>query len=89
MPLQVVKQRDIIGNQLLRRNDEIALLYEKIKILEMQMRKGEVQYKERVEDIRVLKLMTHNLSCKNNTLEKRNQSVDDLRFDMHHHRHMV
>jgi len=89
MPLQVVKQRDIIGNQLLRRNDEIALLYEKIKILEMQMRKGEVQYKERVEDIRVLKLMTHNLSCKNNTLEKRNQSVDDLRFDMHHHRHML
>ena len=29
---QVVNERDILGTQLIRRNDELALLYEKIKI---------------------------------------------------------
>lgn len=28
-----VNERDILGTQLIRRNDELALLYEKIKIL--------------------------------------------------------
>ena len=31
--LNVVNERDILGTQLIRRNDELALLYEKIKIL--------------------------------------------------------
>jgi len=29
----VINERDILGTQLIRRNDELALLYEKIKIL--------------------------------------------------------
>jgi septal ring factor EnvC (AmiA/AmiB activator) len=29
----MLNQRDILGTQLIRRNDELALLYEKIKIL--------------------------------------------------------
>ena len=28
-----INERDILGTQLIRRNDELALLYEKIKIL--------------------------------------------------------
>jgi hypothetical protein len=28
----VVSERDILGTQLIRRNDELALLYEKLKI---------------------------------------------------------
>ena len=28
----VINERDILGTQLIRRNDELALLYEKIKI---------------------------------------------------------
>ena len=30
---EVQNERDILGTQLIRRNDELALLYEKIKIL--------------------------------------------------------
>jgi hypothetical protein len=30
---ETVEQRDMLGTQLIRRNDELALLYEKIKIL--------------------------------------------------------
>jgi len=76
----MVKERDLIGVQLIRRNDEISLLYEKLKIVDLTMHKGEFQYKERLEDIRILKLEIRSLRCKNNALEKTNEAVDDLRF---------
>ena len=78
--LQVVKERDLIGVQLIRRNDEVSLLYEKIKITESTLHKGELQYKERLEDIRLLKLEINNLRCRNNMLEKNNRAADDLRL---------
>ena len=48
---QAVTERDILGVQLIRRNDEIGLLYEKIKILETVIARGEQQYGERLCDI--------------------------------------
>ena len=39
--LQVIGERDILGTQLIRRNDELALLYEKIKIQQSTLAKGE------------------------------------------------
>jgi len=53
---QVVQERDILGTQLVRRNDELALLYEKIKIQQSTLAKGEIQYRQRLQDIRLLKL---------------------------------
>ena len=44
----VVSERDILGTQLIRRNDELALLYEKLKIQMSTLRKGEAQYAARV-----------------------------------------
>ena len=41
---KVINQRDVLGTQLIRRNDELALLYEKIKILQTTLSKGENQY---------------------------------------------
>lgn len=35
-----MNERDILGSQLVRRNDEIALLYEKIKILQSTLHRG-------------------------------------------------
>jgi hypothetical protein len=43
--VQVINERDILGTQLIRRNDELALLYEKIKIQQSTLNKGEVQYR--------------------------------------------
>ena len=37
---QVISERDILGTQLVRRNDELALLYEKIKIQMSTLDKG-------------------------------------------------
>jgi len=76
----VVKERDTIGSQFIRRNDEVTLLYEKMKIMEMTLHKGELQYKERLEDMRILKLEIRRLRCRNNMLEKRNEAADGLRL---------
>ena len=47
----------------------------------MTLHKGELQYKERLEDIRILKLEIHNLRCRVTVLEKTSEAVDDLRFE--------
>lgn len=43
----VIGERDILGTQLIRRNDELALLYEKIKIQQSTLNKGQLQYRDR------------------------------------------
>jgi len=58
---QVVTERDILGTQLIRRNDELALLYEKLAIQGATLSKGEAQYKERTDDIRLLKIKVADL----------------------------
>merc|ERR1711939_270722 len=58
---QVINERDILGTQLIRRNDEIALLYEKLKIQTSTLRKGEAQYNERQQELRILKLKVDDL----------------------------
>ncbi len=50
-----ITERDILGTQMIRRNDEIGLLYEKIKIFETVIARGEVQYGERQADIQLFR----------------------------------
>lgn len=38
---KVINERDILGTQLIRRNDELALQYEKIKIQQSTLSKGQ------------------------------------------------
>lgn len=77
--MQVISERDILGTQLVRRNDELALLYEKIKIQQSVLNKGEVQYNQRLEDIRVLKLEIKKLRREKTILQKSVANVEDLR----------
>merc|ERR1712139_472055 len=51
----VISERDILGTQLIRRNEELALLYEKIKIQQSTLQKGEIQFKERVDEVAAYK----------------------------------
>jgi hypothetical protein len=51
-----MNERDIQGTQLAKRNEELSLLHEKIKILQTTINTGEAQYSQRLEDIRLLKL---------------------------------
>eukprot|EP00953_Heterococcus_sp_UTEX-ZZ885_P015317 8624-Heterococcus_DN1.PRE.3 len=76
---QVINERDILGTQLIRRNDELALLYEKLKIQQSTLRKGEAGYAQRLLDCRTLRLKAQDLArdlalCKNSS-----NQVEDLR----------
>ena len=46
----VVNERDILGTQLIRRNDELSTLYEKIKLQQCTLTQGEQAYTERMAD---------------------------------------
>lgn len=79
---QVVSQRDILGTQLIRRNDELALLYEKLRVQQSALQAGEAQYAARVEDIRVLKGHIRDLS-RNELVHKSFQpQFDEMRREV-------
>jgi chromosome segregation ATPase len=79
---QLVTERDILGAQLVRRNDELALLYEKVDIQASVLRKGEAQYLQRVEDIRVLKLKVGELRRALQLERRKGNSGDELRREV-------
>ena len=76
----MISERDILGTQLVRRNDELSLLYEKIKIQQSTLNKGEIQYRQRIEDIRILKLEIKKLRREKSILNKSVATQQDLRF---------
>ncbi|NXH14187.1 CFA58 protein, partial [Bucco capensis] len=80
---QVINERQILGSQLVRRNDEVALLYEKIKIQQSILNKGESQYRQRMEDIRLLKLEIKKLRREKGILGKTAANVEELRQEVH------
>ncbi|NXC44608.1 CFA58 protein, partial [Penelope pileata] len=81
---RVITERDVLGSQLVRRNDEVALLYEKIKIQQSILNKGETQYRQRMEDIRLLKLEIRKLRREKGILGKTVANVEELRQEVHH-----
>ncbi|KAJ3239477.1 hypothetical protein HDU81_005921 [Chytriomyces hyalinus] len=78
----IVQERDILGTQLIRRNDELSLLYEKMKIQASTLNKGEIQYHERLEDIRVLKLEIKKLRREKAILQTETQNVEALKNEI-------
>ena len=78
-----IQQRDTLGTQLIRRNDELALLYEKIKILQSTLSKGETQYKERLEDIRLLQFTIADLKSELRIVKKSASQISDLRKEVY------
>ncbi|TPX72728.1 hypothetical protein SpCBS45565_g00036 [Spizellomyces sp. 'palustris'] len=78
----LIQERDILGTQLIRRNDELSLLYEKIKIQTSTLHKGELQYRERLQDIRVCKLEIKKLRREKAILQVETQNLDGLRSEI-------
>ena len=74
----VLLERDILGSSLIRRNNELALMYEKIKILQSTQRKGELQYNARLDDIRILKIKARDLQRQLTIAQGGQAGVDDL-----------
>ncbi|NWW08568.1 CFA58 protein, partial [Oreocharis arfaki] len=77
-------ERHALGTQLIRRNDEVALLYEKIKIQQAILNRGETEYRQRMEDMRILKLEIKKLRREKGILGKSAANVEELRWEFNH-----
>lgn len=80
----VVQERDILGTQLIRRNDELALLYEKIRIQQSTLSKGEEQYRNRLMDVRRLKLEMNNTRRQLQIRSHEVTNIEALKNEVYH-----
>jgi cilia- and flagella-associated protein 58 len=80
----VVQERDILGAQLIRRNDELALLYEKIRIQQSTLNKGELQYRERVREVQLLKLKVNDMKRELELATQDHQDIGSLQSELQH-----
>ena len=79
----VVNERDILGTQLIRRNDELGLLYERIRIQQSTLQKGEQQYMQRVREIGGLKRRIRALGEELGGLKGSVTSLETLRNEVY------
>ncbi|XP_072750545.1 uncharacterized protein [Anoplolepis gracilipes] len=80
----IMNERDILGTQLVRRNDELSLQYSRIKILNRTLQRGEVHYNKRLEDVRLLKFEVKRLWTEKTLLTKNIANISDLRQEVFH-----
>ncbi len=59
-----MEERNYTGIQLIDRNDELCILYEKSNIQEQIMRNGEYEFLQRQNELRVLKIELAQLQWK-------------------------
>ncbi|ETO14508.1 flagellar associated protein [Reticulomyxa filosa] len=77
----IVTERDILSTQLIRRNDEMALCLDKIKLLENLMKQGEVQYMDKANELKVAKINNKNLTNKLASCEKQLNNLKQLKIE--------
>merc|ERR1711881_212454 len=80
----VISERDILGTQLIRRNEELALLYEKIKIQQSTLQKGEIQFKERVDEIAAFKNNIRKLKRELHVARNQVVNIEAFHKEIHH-----
>jgi chromosome segregation ATPase len=79
----VINERDILGSQLIRRTEELAALYEKIKIQKSTLTKGEVQYEERMAEIVLLRERWQEMAAERRISQAQIANVDELRNEVY------
>ena len=78
----VINERDILGTQLIKRNEELQILYEKIKIQQSTLDKGEIYYQERIQEI--VRIQTQIADLKRLLIVSQNETacIPDLRREI-------
>lgn len=79
---EVTKEKSLVALQMVRRNDELRLLREQLAMMQTAIDRGTTQYKQRVEDIRLLKLEVANLRMSHECMQKEVGNRADLRQDV-------
>ncbi len=78
----VVNDRDILGAQLIKRNDELAQLYEKIKSQQSLVAKAGVQYEQKMRDIEVVTNRINELTQNKAKLEYKTRDLEELQAEV-------
>ena len=79
----IISERDILGSQLVRRNDELSLLYQKIKLLQTLINSGNVMYEQRLEDLRLLRREIKRMRHQNKCLRKVAGDVKNYKAELY------
>ncbi|EGR32879.1 hypothetical protein IMG5_068180 [Ichthyophthirius multifiliis] len=85
----VVSERDILGTQLIRRNDESALLYEQIKIQQNTLAEGEQAYREREGDIQLLEYKKNDLVRSLRIFKRQVADIPELKNQIKNYRKVL
>lgn len=80
----LVRERDVLGSQLVRRNDEISLVMEKIKLIRTTLYGGEAQYESRLDDIRLLKVEIKRLRQESFLLKRSIGNSNEFKVQVFH-----
>ncbi|XP_065059412.1 coiled-coil domain-containing protein 146-like [Rhopilema esculentum] len=75
-----VQERNSRGIHLIERNEEVCVFYEKVNVQESMIRNGEMELKNREEEIRFLKMESADLRRSNNLMKRalpQKRSLDD------------
>lgn len=78
----VNNQRDILNVKLMEHAEEIASLNEKLLNAQSALNRSEVQYANRLDDIRLLKIEIGNLRSQSNTLGRGLANTSDMRQEV-------
>eukprot|EP01065_Artemidia_motanka_P029968 TRINITY_DN36010_c0_g1_i1.p1 TRINITY_DN36010_c0_g1~~TRINITY_DN36010_c0_g1_i1.p1 ORF type:complete len:1004 (+),score=468.73 TRINITY_DN36010_c0_g1_i1:53-3013(+) len=79
---EAVENRNFTGIQLIDRNDELCILYEKCNIQESILKKGQVALKQREEEIRAMAIHLADLQREIDIAQKLLPKVRDLEEDL-------
>merc|ERR1711988_1483878 len=77
----VTKERDILGTQLIRRNDELRRLYESVKLQQRTLAQGKRAYAERIADQDALKRDIALLQSEMHALQSSVANLDALKHE--------
>nr|DAA06421.1 TPA_inf: occludin-related Y protein [Drosophila grimshawi] len=76
------KERNLVGLQMVRRNDEIVVIKEKLQISHNALDNGTTQYNQRIEDIRLLKKEISILYTERECLKNAIKSTANMRKEI-------
>ncbi|EDW80959.1 uncharacterized protein Dwil_GK11806 [Drosophila willistoni] len=79
---ETTKEKTLVGLQMVRRNDELLVLREKVAMMQFAIDSGTAQYNKRIEDIRLLKLEITNLSMSRECMRRAVDNTANLRHEI-------
>ena len=78
----VRNERDILGTQLIKRNQQLTLLYQKIKLSNSSLTKGEIYFKDKQRELNELKMKLATQRNQFLSIDEQIRCIDQLRSEI-------